>query len=191
MEYSDARTIRLLQERDEHAFERVFKAFYKPLFAYACVMLKDDSEAEEIVQRVFFNIWNKSERLTIESSVKAYLYRAVHNESLNYLKHQKVRTAYRVYYQARPSERQERADDRLVAGELREQLRQAMDELPPQCRTIFQMSRFGQLKYKEIAAELGLSVKTVENQMGKALRILRLKLSEFLPLFIVLMNLLR
>src|SRR5690606_40679928 len=97
-------------------------------------MLKDETEAEEMVQRVFVTLWNKCERLTIESSLKAYLYRAVRNECLNYLKHQKVRAAYRVYYRARPEGGEERADDRLVAGELRVRLREAMDQLPPQCR---------------------------------------------------------
>ncbi|MFS8616759.1 MAG: RNA polymerase sigma-70 factor [Solitalea sp.] len=191
VEFDGTALIELLQARDEQAFEQLFKAFYKPLHAYAFVMLKDETEAEEMVQRVFVTLWNKCERLTIESSLKAYLYRAVRNECLNYLKHQKVRAAYRVYYRARPEGGEERADDRLVAGELRVRLREAMDQLPPQCRTIFQLSRFEQLKYREIADELGISVKTVENQMGKALRLMRVKLSEFLPLFVLLLNLMR
>lgn len=191
VELSDTATIELLQKGDEHAFEQVFKTFYKPLHAYAYIMLKDDAESEEMVQRVFFNIWNKRDRLNIEGSLKAYLYRAVHNESMNYLKHQKVRAAYQVHYQARPERGGSRAGSELAAGELRVHLRKALNELPPQCRTIFQLSRFEQLKYKEIAVELGISVKTVENQMGKALRLMRVKLAEFLPLLLVLLNLLR
>ena len=72
-----------------------------------------------------------------------------------------------------------------MQGELKEHIHEAMNELPEQCRTIFQMSRYEGMKYQEIADEMGLSVKTIENQMGKALKLLRIKLVEFLPLFIL------
>jgi RNA polymerase sigma-70 factor (ECF subfamily) len=81
----------------------------------------------------------------------------------------------------------EKASDKLAAGELEQRLEKALRELPEQCRTIFQLSRFDELKYKEIADKLGLSVKTVENQMGKALRLLRLKLVDFLPFISILL----
>ena len=192
VEYSDTAVIKRLLEGDEGAFEQVFKAFFKRLHAYACTILKDDPTAEEMVQNVFFNLWNKRARLTIEGSLKAYLYRAVHNESLNYLKHQKVKAAYQVHYTARADRGSAfPADGRLAAGELRANIRNALNELPPQCRAIFQLSRFEQLKYREIADELGISVKTVENQMGKALRLMRVKLAEFLPLLLIFLNLLR
>lgn len=189
VEISGTPVISLLNKGDEHAFERVFKTFYKPLYGYAFSMLKDDAEADEMVQRVFFNIWNKRERLVIEGTLKSYLYRAVRNECLNYLKHQKVRAAYQTNVAARPEKNTSRADGRLVAGELQEQIQRALNQLPPQCRTVFQLSRFEQMKYREIADELSISVKTVENQMGKALRIMRHKLAEFLPLLLVLLKL--
>lgn len=191
VEYSDTAVVQLLQDGNERAFEQVFKAFFKPLHAYAFTMLKDDPAAEEMVQRVFFNIWNKKERLVIEGSLKAYLYRAVRNESLNYLKHLKVRAAYQVHYTARAERNEFPADRQLAAGELRARIRETLDELPPQCGAVFRLSRFEQLKYKEIAAELGISVKTVENQMGKALKLMRVKLAEFLPLLFLLLNLMR
>jgi RNA polymerase sigma-70 factor (ECF subfamily) len=83
------------------------------------------------------------------------------------------------------NDREENASDKVMAGELKERIHTALNELPEQCRTIFQMSRFEGLKYQEIADEMGLSVKTVENQMGKALKLMRIKLVEFLALFII------
>lgn len=188
VEFSDAAVVRLLREGSERAFGQVFKTWFRPLHAYAFTILKDDTAAEEMVQNVFFNIWRKRDRLTIEGSVKAYLYRAVHNESLNYLKHQRVKTAYQVHYAHQPGPESDRADGRLVAGELSAHIRKALNELPPQCRAIFQLSRFEHLKYREIAEELDISVKTVENQMGKALRLLRVRLAEFLPLLLLFFN---
>src|SRR5688572_11419256 len=83
-----------LAKRDEASFESVFKTHFKNLHAYACSITKEDAAAEELVQNVFVKLWDRQEALSIEGSVAAYLYRAVYNESLNYLKHQKVRSAY-------------------------------------------------------------------------------------------------
>lgn len=168
-------------------FERVFKTYFKSLHGYAFTLLKDESTAEEMVQNVFFKLWDKADRLSIEGSVAAYLYRSVHNESLNHLKHQRVRKSYQshtLYYMKNESETTAR---KIGAKELEQRLHSAMNELPQQCRTIFQLSRFDDLKYREIADELNISVKTVENQMGKALKLLRLKLVDFLPFILFLL----
>lgn len=176
-------------EVDEKAFERMFKAYFKPLHAYAYTILKDEATAEEMVQNVFFNLWDRRERMNIEGSLKAYLYRAVHNESLNFLKHQKVRASYRDHYTRQAVREAESSSGKIGTEELSTHIKKALDELPPQCGAVFRLSRFGGLKYREIAGELGISVKTVENQMGKALRILRTKLAEFLPVWILLFSL--
>ena len=179
----------LLAKRDEAAFEQVFKTHFKSLHAYAFTILKDEAEAEEMVQQVFFKLWDRTATLTITGSVTAYLYRSVHNESLNYLKHQKVRAGHRLQVAYSMKNQADHASKKLLAGELEKKLREALNELPEQCRTIFQLSRFEELKYREIADQLDISVKTVENQMGKALKLLRLKLVEFLSLLILLFNL--
>ncbi|HEY9561476.1 MAG TPA: RNA polymerase sigma-70 factor [Anseongella sp.] len=181
VEFSDSAVVKMLREGSEQVFGQVFKTWFKPLHAYAFTILRDDAVAEEMVQNVFFNIWKKRERLEINGAVKSYLYRAVHNESLNYLKHQKVKAAYRVYYEQSPMPASESTDARLRAKELNDHIQKALNELPAQCRIIFQMSRFEEKKYREIAEELDISVKTVENQMGKALRLMRTKLAGFLP----------
>jgi RNA polymerase sigma-19 factor, ECF subfamily len=187
---ADTKTISgLLAKKDEPAFEEVFKTHFKSLHAYACTIVKDEAEAEEIVQQVFFKLWERSENLSITGSVAAYLYRAVHNESLNYLKHLKVRSGYHLYVAHSMKNQSDNASKKVVAAELEKKIRDAMNELPEQCRTIFQMSRFDEMKYREIADELDISVKTVENQMGKALKLMRAKLVDFLPVLILLFNL--
>jgi len=188
MELPDEQMALLLTQRDEAAFEQVFKTHYKNLHAYACAMLKNEDEAEEIVQQVFFKLWERSHNLSISGSVAAYLYRAVHNEGLNWLKHQKIKASHQLHIAYSMKNKSE-----PVAGmqqkELENKFRQALNELPEQCRTVFQLSRYEDMKYREIADKLEISVKTVENHMGKALKLLRTKLVEFLPLFILLLEL--
>jgi len=174
----------------EDLFEQVFKSHFKSLHAYACTIMRDPMPAEEIVQNIFLKLWEKKEEITIKENISVYLYRAVHNESLNYLRHRKVRSAYQSYAMRQHKQtEQEKPAEKVVMKELEKKLEIALQELPEQCRTIFQLSRFEDLKYREIADKLGLSVKTIENQMGKALKLLRLKLVDFLPTILLFITL--
>ncbi|MEI6945788.1 RNA polymerase sigma-70 factor [Paraflavisolibacter sp. H34] len=187
MEESDRGLAELLARKDEAAFEQVFRAHYGPLHAYACSLLQDEWAAEEMVQNVFYKLWERADRLSLQGPLAAYLYRAVYNESLNHLKHRKVKAEHGLYVA-----RQGAAASGPDSGQLKElqtRLHAAINELPDQCRLIFQLSRFEDLRYAEIARHLGLSVKTVENQMGKALKVLRTKLAEFLTLLFVFTHL--
>ena len=168
----------------EITFERAFKEHFKALHAYAFTIIRDGDNAEEIVQNVFFKLWEKKEQIDQIDSIKAYLYRATYNESLNFLKHTRVRAAYETIVKTTTSEGS--ATDILSVKELQAKIDTALNDLPEQCRTIFQLSRFEELKYREIADQLNLSIKTVENQMGKALRVLREKLADHLPLLFVI-----
>jgi len=160
-------------------FEQVFKEHFKNLHAYACSILKDEDEAEEMVQNVFYKLWEKKEKIGELQSVPAYLYRSVYNECMNYVKHEKVKMTYEAYAVHHGSIAGQ-ATDTATAKELEHRIADALADLPEQCRTIFQLSRFEELKYREIADKMGLSVKTVENQMGKALKILRTKLADYI-----------
>jgi RNA polymerase sigma-70 factor, ECF subfamily len=179
--------VRSLAPTGEAAFEQLFKMHFRGLHAYAITILKDEIMGEEIVQNVFYKFWEKREQLSIETSPKAYLYKAVYHDCLNYIKHQKVKSAHAMHVVRQSNDHVDNASGKVLQGELKERIHAAMNELPEQCRTIFQMSRFEGLKYQEIADEMGLSVKTIENQMGKALKLMRMKLVEFLPLFILSM----
>ncbi len=171
---------------NEAMFERVFRQFYAPLCGYAGPMLGDADEAEEVVQGVFLTIWERRESLLITTSLKAYLYRAVHNRCLNRLNQQSVRAGHREQVAAELYTDAASPAQPLLTAELSARLQRAIGQLPEQCRKVFELSRFEELSHKEIADRLGVAVKTVENQVGKALRILRTELSDYLPLLLLL-----
>ncbi len=185
---SEPEDIRYVHKDAEETFEYVFKKHFRGLHAYTSTLIRDSVMAEEIVQQVFYKLWEKKERLDIRESVGGYLYRSVYHESLNYLKHLKVRDAYQQYAMTQENSENNILRD-LEAGELEKRLAEALSELPEKCRTIFQLCRFEELKYKEVADLLDLPVKTVENQMGKALRLLRLRLADLLVILFFLYHL--
>lgn len=165
----------------------MFRTWYKPLCAYANGFLRSRDEAEEVVQAVFIQFWEKRNNLEIEISLKSYLYRAVRNGALNKIKHEKVKLEYAGYAKSSNADI-EAPSENLEVEELQFKIRHALMKLPEQCRKVFELSRFEELKYAEIAERLGISVKTVENQMGKALRIMREQLQDYLPLIALLMK---
>jgi RNA polymerase sigma-70 factor (ECF subfamily) len=176
-----------LMNRNEPAFERAFKRWFQSLHTYAFTIVRDDYEAEEIVQKVFCKLWERAEGITITGPVSAYLYRAVYNESMNFLKHEKVKARHQLYVAHQMKQEKQTMNDGLTSEALERKYTAALQELPEQCRTVFQLSRFDHLKYREIADRLDISVKTVENQMGKALKLLRNKLAEFLTILIFIL----
>jgi len=177
-----------LKAGDITAFEMLFRTYYQPLCNYAFTFVQDRDEAEEIVQSTFLNIWEKRENLSIHTGVKPYLYAMVRNACLNVLKHEKIKQQHVTMELAVAERSVESVARTVMASELETKIYQAMDHLPEQCRLIFKLSRFEELKYAEIAEQLDISIKTVENQMGKALRIMREQLKDYLPLLIILMN---
>ncbi|OQP64849.1 hypothetical protein A3860_19025 [Niastella vici] len=171
-------------ERLTAVVEKYFQTHFEGLYRYAFTLLKNNDEAKDAVQTVFVNLWQK--RLTIDEqqSVQSYLYTSVYNYCLNIKRNEKVRKAYLQNNQSV----QQVFNDELVSKENINRIREALESLPPQCKLIFMKSRFEQKKYADIALEMNLSVKTVEVQIGKALRILREKLSEVMILFILLLT---
>ncbi len=161
---------------DELLFKQYFHTYYEGLHRYAYTLLKDSDEAKDAVQQVFVQLWHKKEHINIVQSAKSYLYSAVHNYCLNVLRNEKTRQKHYSRYKetiGTPEDIQTGLDEK----ELKKEMLKAMEALPDKCRLIFYKSRFEEKKYAEIAAELNLSVKTIEVQMGKALKILRTVLS--------------
>jgi RNA polymerase sigma-70 factor, ECF subfamily len=179
VQWTDSHILNALQKGDNAAFEHVFLQHYESLCRYGATLLKDTDAAEEVVQQIFCRLWEKKEELVIEKSLKVYLFRAVHNASLNVMKHGKVRRQYREV-QLKTANSFVWEADRSLKGELQQKIADAMNELPPQCGLIFKMSRLDEKKYAEIAKELNISIKTVENQMGKALAMMRKSLSDYM-----------
>jgi RNA polymerase sigma-70 factor (ECF subfamily) len=165
---------------DERAFDEIFRAWYAPLVRAADAMLRDRAAAEEVVQEVMLELWRRRERLDPQGAAQAYLFQSTRNRALNPLRHLQVqrRSAPRL---AMDEAREASAPSRLVAQEIDAALRDALDALTPRCREVFELSRVHGLKYGEIAESLGVSVKAVEAQMGKALRTLRERLAPWLP----------
>jgi RNA polymerase sigma-70 factor (ECF subfamily) len=178
--------IKALRNGDERVFETIFRSYYERLCAYANTILKDPDEAEEMVQQTFTVLWEKRETIEVQSSVKAYLYKAVYNSSLNRIKHQKVKQAHREYYEYQGEELDYSPDNQMVGKELQLQINQAVEQMPDQCRKVFELSRFENLTYAEIAEQMNLSIKTVEKHKMKALQILRENLKDYLPLLLFL-----
>lgn len=169
-----------IRQGDEGAFDAIFREHYASLVRCAEGMLRRRDVAEEVVQEVLLALWQRRDTLVVEESLRSYLFRATRNRSLNHLRHAAIeRRAEPELSAIEPLEAP--APSGLVDEEIQAALRSAISELPPRCREVFELSRVHGLRYAEIASTLGISVKTVEAQMGKALRVLRERLAPWLP----------
>lgn len=169
-----------LRKGDRRAFDAIFREWYAGLVRAAESMLRDRAVAEEIVQDVLLELWRRRESLDPNGSPRAYLYQSTRNRALNHLRHVQVQRRS-VLLMERGEAREASQPSQLMAKEMEIALKSALDSLPPRCREVFELSRVRGLKYTEIADALEISVKTVEAQMGKALRILREHLAPWLP----------
>ena len=181
----DSTIVEALQSGNEKMFEQMFRHYYESLCNYANSILNDTDESEDIVQQIMIAIWEKRSTLKINVSLKSYLYRSVHNAALNKIRSRKVAVDYADHELAVSSQSAASTSDILAGKELGVRVQHAINQLPEQCRMVFKLSRFEGMKYSEIAAQLDISSKTVENHMGKALKILRLQLREFLVSVII------
>lgn len=177
-----------LKQGRKEAYEHTFRTYYKPLCSYACAFVKDMEQAEELVQECFFQMWEMRESIEIKSSIKFYLFRVVKNKCLNYLKKEQRKNRLIFSLDEEIDNREifflESVSDPDRHKQLQQKTNSAMNLLPAACREIFEMAKLSGMTYKEISSELGISVKTVENQMSKALRILRKELSGLLSLIL-------
>jgi len=155
----------------ENTFRKVFDDSYENLCRYAFSIVKDFDLAEDIVQSMFMKLWEKRDELDITTSVQSYLFRSVYNQCLNHLEHRVIKTKYDATVRVEAGREEQQPD--VFPEELGNNIRKAVDTLPPQCRSIFIMSRYEELKYSEIAERLGISVNTIQNQVSKALKLLR------------------
>ncbi|MCB0489000.1 MAG: RNA polymerase sigma-70 factor, partial [Cyclobacteriaceae bacterium] len=164
-------------------FEKLFRELFAPLCGFSMKYVRDLDEAKNLVHEAFVALWEKFESLPADTNYRSYLYTSVRNKSLNYLRDRKMHLSVETV----EDHAVDNASDQLISNELEREITMAINSLPEKCRIIFEMSRFEELKYAEIADKLGLSVKTVEAQMSKALSILRRHLADFLSLLIFLL----
>lgn len=164
---------------DRNAFEALFRAHYKPLCAFAVQYVKDGDKAEDVVQDLFFRLWQDREKTSITTSLKSYLFTSVRNRCLNAAKVQSRVRSLDPEEKDHVEDQEQRSEDEHAERSAR--VNAAIEGLPEERRKVFKLSRHEGLKYHEIAERLGISIKTVENQMGKALKTLREELSELMP----------
>jgi len=164
-------------------FELLFREQYEPLARYAFSILKSQEEAEDVVQRLFVKFWEKRNELAAVKDLRAYLFRSAYNSSLNQLKKNNRSQAFSGTTETQ-IESTDAASHLVISDELETQIEKAVAILPEKCQAVFRLSRFEEKSYKEISEELNISIKTVENHMGKALKIMREQLSDYLPLLV-------
>lgn len=168
--------INRLKSGEEAAYELLFREYYQMLVVFASKYLHDLEDAKELVQDLFVYLYEKREQLEINSSLKSYLFRSVHNRALNHINAQKIRDKHAQYVKDSIQIREGTLEQEIYKTELEQAIHQAIKNLPPKCRQIFQMNRFEGLSNSEIAEKLDLSKRTVETQISKALKILRSKI---------------
>ena len=174
-----------IKNGDAGSFEKLFNHYCQSLINFSRRYVWDKQIAENIVQDIFVRVWTNRSNLDPSKSIKSYLFTSVKNESLKHLRHLDVEQ--RSVEKIAQSTIEENSPDRnLDRSELEENIKHAISELPEKCREIFSMSRFDNLKYAEIAEILDISVKTVETQMGRALKKLRDRLKPFLIILLSL-----
>jgi len=179
---------RNIQQKDLETFERYYKEHYKSFFLMACKYLKDSAQAEETVNDVFLKLWEDGNQIKIETSLKSYIYKAIINRSINAFNKNKRELIHQTDLNTIPDEGYELRQ--IEENELKTKLYAAIDQLPDQCRKVFEMSRFEELKQQEIADKLGISIKTVKNHITIALKQLsKLSVTSLWLLFLILKNL--
>lgn len=172
-------------------YKALFRQYYPNLLFYATRLLGDE-EAEDVVQDVFVELWRRRDSIEIGEQIQAFFYRAVYTRALNVLKHRNVQSGYCTameeihrkrleFYQPDNNEVIRRIEDR----ELRREINEAIHELPDKCREVFKLSYLHDMKNKEIADILGISLRTVEAHMYKALKFLRSRLGHLWFLFLL------
>ncbi len=175
----DTRLFEQIKDGDREAWEQLVELYYNPLFAFILSMVKNEATAEELVQDIFVNIWTKREKIDITISLKAYLFRASRNHTLNYLKRRNFEQNYQRNLASTSVSYNYETEKTVHFNELQQKLEKAIESLPESCREIFKLSRFEELTYKEIAETLDIPARTVHYQIGLALKELRHKLRDY------------
>lgn len=182
----DKLLIKGIRQGDKAVFKHLYDVYYRRLFLFAQSYIQDVSISEDIVQDLFFNLWEKREELLITSSLSSYLFRAVHNRSIQYLRHKKVSEIYENDQQTKLKEAEimyHASTDYIFTevklNEIEKIVRQTFETLPERSKEIFSLSRDHIATNKDIADKLKIDIKTVEYHITKVLKTLRDALKDY------------
>lgn len=184
-DFDDQFWIENIQKGDEESFEFLFKKYYLPLTRFAWRYVNSKAIAEELVQELFTNLWDKRKFLDTTGSVRSYLYKSARNLSINHLKHQDVKNRYDKLWTTQKEYTEIEFNDKIREQQIRNAIATAIEELPSRSKMTYKLHRYDGLTYEEIANVMEVSVKTVESQMTRTLKILRERLSYLLPLLLI------
>jgi len=180
---------------NQNAFDTIFKSFYKLLCREARGFFRNDHLVEEVVCDVFVKLWNNRTELAITGSLRDYLVKAVYNNCISYYRAQKVQEKLKSEVDELQKRRYALMDlgqdplEYIITNELEEKVEEAVESLPPRCREAFKLSRYHNMKYEEIALEMGISVNGVKINIKKALEHLREKLEVYLKFVNIIVSL--
>lgn len=194
MNLSEANILLKLKAGDEDTYVMLFREYYVPLCNYSRRYLGRKDLAEDIVSETFFNIWTKRDKIDIKTSLKAYLFQAVCKNSLYYLRKAKKEEMLEDYLVKHSTDNKgldnfttESPSDFLLVKDLSEKIKAGIERLPPQQQATFKLKRYEGKKNREIAEIMGISVKTVEMHLAKAMLSLRSYLKDYVPEFLILL----
>lgn len=185
--------VKMFKLRNHEAFRTIYDLYYSKILNYCTGYVADKQTAQEMTQDTFVKLWEKSELLPDDTQFQPLLYRIARNNCLNFLKHLKVTEKYQKFQAHQKAEVDlnfyalaDESAQLVISAELESKILKAIDALPPACKKVFVLSRMEDKKYSEIADEMGIATKTVENQIQKALKIMRKELKDYLPFLILI-----
>jgi RNA polymerase sigma-70 factor (ECF subfamily) len=175
---SDTELTGLLQQQDRVAFEEIYRRYWHPLYLHAYRLLDDEDEVQDIIQELFITFWSKPPAAVIHTSLKSYLYTASRNKVLNHIRKNRISHDFISLLGRQMTEKDLKTVQDLELKELTALIDNAINELPPRMKEVFELSRKEFLTHKEIAEHLGTSEKTIKKQITDSLKVLRVKLNE-------------
>lgn len=186
-EETEKMLLALLRNGDTGAFDQLFRKYSPKLFRFALSLLKSDDDAREIVQETFFRIWNRRQEIAPDKSFKSFVFTISYNLMIDQLRLRLKDQEYRRFLSENFEIGQERLSVTIDYDTLCSQIEQAVEELPDRRKAIFTLSRNAGMSHREIAEKMGVSVKTVENQINLSLKHIRMRLGkDFLPALLLL-----
>lgn len=186
--YSDEQLLKLLKDDDERAFKSLYGRYWPKLFETAYKRLKSNEAAEEIVQDIFTTLWCNRMKIEVRHTFSTYIHSALKYKVLDYYRSLIIQNRYIEAVQQEKTHYSLQVEEKLIFNELNTAIEAEISRLPDKCREVFNLSRKENLSFKEIALQMEISVNTVEKHVGKALKILRTNLKEYISISILIIG---